>query len=347
MRILVTGHKGYIGTVLTPMLVGEGYDVVGLDSDLYERCTFGDPAPPVEEVRKDIRDAERSDLEGIDAVLHLAALSNDPLGNINPTLTYDINAEASIRLAELARESGVERFVFSSSCSNYGAGGDDLIDENGAFNPVTPYGESKVRVEKTLATMADDHFSPVCLRNATAYGVSPRMRFDIVVNNLVAWAMTTGRVHLKSDGSPWRPLVHVEDIARAFVAVLQAPRERIHNEAFNIGRTDQNFRISEVAEIVRRTVPDTRVDFASDAGPDKRNYRVDCGKVERLLPEFKPQWDVERGAAELYEAYRRVGLTLEEFEGPKYKRIDHIKMLIGEGVLDDSLRRRDARPAKG
>lgn len=341
MRVLVTGHKGYIGTVLVPMLQAEGYDVVGYDSDLYERCTFGREPDGVPGIRKDIRDVEREDLDGIDAVVHLAALSNDPLGNINPDLTFAINRDASLRLAELARDSGVERFIFSSSCSNYGAGGDDLIDENGAFNPVTPYGESKVQVEQALATMADDKFTPVSLRNATAYGVSPRMRFDIVLNNLVAWAVTTGRVLLKSDGTPWRPLVHVEDIAHAFIAALGAPRERVHNQAFNIGRTDQNFRISELAEITRDTVPGTRVDYAPDAGPDKRNYRVSCDKAQRELTEFRPQWTAQRGAKELYEAYANTGLTLDEFEGPKYKRIDHIKMLIGRGILDESLRRRD------
>jgi nucleoside-diphosphate-sugar epimerase len=345
---LVTGHKGYIGAVLTPMLTAEGFDVVGFDSDLYERCTFGEDPPAVPEIIKDIRDAEPADLDGIDAVLHLAGLSNDPLGNINPSLTYDINAAASIHLAALAKEAGVERFVFSSSCSNYGAGGDDMIDETGTFNPVTPYGESKVQVERELSARADDNFSPIYLRNATAYGVSPRMRFDLVLNNLVAWAVTTGRVLLKSDGTPWRPLVHIEDISRAFIAALKAPRERVHNEAFNVGRTDENFRISELAEITRETVEGTRIDYAADAGPDKRNYRVDCSKIARQLPEFVPEWGARRGAKELYDAYAATSLTLDEFEGPRYKRIDHIKMLMDKGLVDDTLRRTNtASPGRG
>jgi nucleoside-diphosphate-sugar epimerase len=338
MRVLVTGHKGYIGTVLVPMLLSEGHDVVGLDSDLYARCTFVEGIAAVPEILKDIRDVELSDLEGVQAVMHLAGLSNDPLGDLNPELTYEINHRASIRLAQLAKKAGARRFIFSSSCSNYGAAGDDLIDEQGAFNPVTPYGESKVLVEKDLLGLADDRFSPILLRNATAYGVSPRLRFDLVLNNLVAWAYTTGKVYLKSDGSPWRPIVHIEDIARAFIAVLHAPIERVDGEAFNVGRTDQNFRIRELAQIVMQTVPGSEISFAAQAGPDKRNYRVNCSKILKTIPEFKPQWDARRGAHELYDTYKRIGLKLDDFEGPRFKRIDHIKMLISSGVLDESLR---------
>lgn len=341
MKVMVTGHKGYIGTILVPMLLEDGHEVVGLDSDLYERCTFGHGMVDVPEIIKDVRDVEAADVAGLDAIMHLAGLSNDPLGDLNPELTFDINHRASVRLAELAKSVGVQRFIFSSSCSNYGASGDDYIDEHGKFNPVTPYGESKVRVERDVAKLADDSFSPTFLRNATAYGVSPRLRFDLVLNNLVAWAFTTGLVYLKSDGSPWRPIVHIEDISRAFVATLNAPIETVHNAAFNIGRTDQNFRIRELAHIVRDTVPNCRVEFADDAGPDKRNYRVNCDLVARKIPQFQPQWDAVKGAQELYETYKSVGLKLEDFEGPKYKRIDHIKMLIDEGHIDSSLRRMD------
>jgi nucleoside-diphosphate-sugar epimerase len=338
MRVLVSGHYGYIGTVLAPMLLSHGDEVVGLDSDLYEACTFGDGVAEIPWIRRDIRDVERGDLEGFDAVLHLAGLSNDPLGDLNPDLTFDINHSASVRLACLAKEAGVERFIFSSSCSNYGAAGDNLITEEAEFNPVTPYGKSKVMVEQDVSRLADADFTPTFLRNATAYGVSPRLRFDLVLNNLVAWAFTTGLVYLKSDGTPWRPIVHIEDISRAFVAVLHARREVVHNEAFNVGRTEDNYRIRELAEIVAETAPGCRIEYAQDASPDKRNYRVDCSKIQRVLPEFRPQWDARRGAKELFAAYQKVGLTLEEFEGPRYKRIDHIKLLIKDGKLDEKLR---------
>jgi nucleoside-diphosphate-sugar epimerase len=338
MKVLVTGSHGYIGTVLVPMLMSKGHDVVGLDTDYYERCTFGGALPGVETINKDIRDIEKHDIEGFDAIIHLAGLSNDPLGDYRPELTEDINEKASIRLAQMAKAVKVKRFLFASSCSNYGAAGDNFLTEEASFNPVTPYGLSKVKVEQALEKMADKDFSPTYIRASTAYGVSPRLRFDLVTNNLTAWAFTTGRVYLKSDGSPWRPIVHIEDISRAYIAALQAPRELIHNEAFNIGTTTENYQIREIAEIVKVVVPGCEVGFAPDAGPDKRNYRVDCNKLARVLRDFKPQWTARRGIEQLYEAYKSTGLTLEEFEGPKYMRIAHIKSLVDEDRLDENLR---------
>lgn len=338
MRVLVTGHKGYIGAALTPMLTKLGHHVVGFDSDLYSRCDFGAPAPAVPEIRKDIRDAERSDVEGFDVVLHLAGLSNDPLGELNPELTDEINCRATVRLAELAKDAGARRFVFSSSCSNYGAGGEDLLNEDSDLKPVTPYGLSKVKAEQGLAGLADDGFSPVYLRSATAFGVSPRLRFDLVLNNLAAWAYTTKRVRIKSDGTPWRPIVHIEDIARAFIAVMEAPREAVHDQAFNVARNDNNFRVRELADIVHSIVPDCEIEYAADGGSDKRCYRVDCSKIANAAPAFKPQWSAADGCRELYDSYRRVGLTLDEFEGEKYQRIAHVKALLRAGVVGDDLR---------
>jgi len=345
MRVLVTGHNGYIGTVLVPMLWERGHEVVGLDTNYFESCLFTGALPEVETIEKDIRDVEAADVAGFDAVIHLAGLSNDPLGDYKPNLTEDINETAAVKLARLAKAAGVQRFLFASSCSNYGAGGADFLDENAAFNPVTPYGVSKVKVEVALEQLADADFSPTYLRASTAYGLSPLIRFDLVINNLTAWALTTGLVYLKSDGTPWRPVVHVADIALAYVAALHAPREAIHNEAFNVGTTTENYQIRELAEIVRDIVPNCRIDFAPDAGPDTRCYRVDCNKIARLLHEFKPQWTARRGVEELYESYRKVGLTLEEFEGERYKRIAHVKRLVDEGRLDHELRWR--RPAAG
>ena len=347
MRILVTGDKGYIGAVMVPMLLREGHDVVGLDCDWFEESTFETFSNGAPSRRKDLRDLEPSDLAGFDAVIHLAGLSNDPLGDLNPSLTYEINHLASLRLAKLAKENGVERFLFSSSCSTYGAAGtEDLLNEEAELKPVTPYGRSKMLVEQDLCKLADSGFSPTLLRNATAYGVSPRLRFDLVLNNLVAWAATTGQVHIKSDGTPWRPIVHIEDIGRAFIAVLNAPKDLIHCEAFNVGSTEENYQIRYLATIVNETVPNCKIEYAKDGGPDKRCYRVDFSKLANTLPSFKPQWNARKGVRELYEAIQRVGLRLEDFEGPRYMRISHIQELISKGLLDNDLRWREKVGAK-
>lgn len=338
MKVLVTGHAGYVGAVTVPLLRQAGHDVTGLDTHFFEGCTLGPFDPPLPALRLDLRDVEPRHLEGFQAVVHLAALSNDPLGDLNPQCTYDINHLASVRLARAAKAAGVERFIFSSSCSNYGAGGEDLLDENASLNPLTAYGESKVLVERDVTALAADGFSPTFLRNATAYGFSPMLRADIVVNNLVGYACTTGEVLLKSDGSPWRPLVHVEDMARAFLAVIEAPREVVHNAVFNVGQTTENYRIRQLGEMVEAAVPGSRVTFAGDAGPDKRNYRVDCGKIARELPSFKPRWTVKAGIEELRDAYRANALTKEDFLGSRYLRILRIRELLTGGRVDGDLR---------
>lgn len=339
MKVLVTGHMGYIGVVLAPMLKAAGHEVVGIDGDLFRQCTFGEGLSPIPTIVKDVRDLTAEDLDGgYDAVLHLAGLSNDPLGDLNPDLTFEINHRAAARTARLAKEVGIPRFVMASTCSVYGAAGDIPVDETSELRPVTPYAMAKAQAERDILPLADDTFSPVFLRPATAYGYSPRLRFDLVVNNLVAWAVTTGSVLMKSDGTPWRPLVHIEDISHAFIAAMEAPRDLIHGQAFNVGRNEENYRISEIADEVVGIVPGSRVEYVPGAGPDKRCYRVNFSKIHDTLPGFRPQWNIRRGIRQLHDVFVAQRLRREAFEGPQFSRVVHLRHLLATGQVDASLR---------
>ncbi len=343
MRVLMTGSDGYLGTVMLPVLTEAGHVVQGMDTGFFHGCGFGvtpwgGDGDHASGRRIDVRDVEADDLRSFDAVIHLAALSNDPLGDLDPGLTEAINRDASVRLARLARAAGVRRFLFASSCSLYGVAGEDEVDETAPFNPITPYGRSKVEVEAALKELAVDEFSPTSMRNATAYGVSSALRLDVVVNNLVAHAVATGRVMLKSDGSPWRPLVHVEDIARAFLAVLEAPRDRVHARAFNVGRTEENYQIREVAELVAEAVGGSEVQVAEGAGADPRSYRVNCDLIQEALPGFRPRWTVPEGIRELRNALVEHGFGREELEDQRYVRLREIRRLLEEDRISAELR---------
>ena len=340
MRVLVAGDRGYIGGVLVPFLRNAGHEVDGLDFGLYEGCDFnGGPEPIGARKPRDMRDVTAEELRGYDAVVCLAALSNDPLGHLNRDATYSVNLDGTINLATAAKAAGIERFAFASSCSLYGAAGSEAVGEDAEMFPVTPYGETKAMAEQELSKLADDTFSPTYLRNATAYGASPRLRLDIVVNNLTGIAMTTGEVRLESDGTPWRPLVHIEDISRAFAAVLDAPRETIHDEAFNVGRSEDNVQVRTIAEMVADAVPGSSLSIADGAGPDLRNYKVDFSKLHDTFPDLELQWTVRAGVDEMAAAYADHGLTLEEFNSANFVRLRRLQQLLGKGLVDDNLRR--------
>jgi nucleoside-diphosphate-sugar epimerase len=349
MRILITGHKGYIGSVMTPYLKAEGHDVVGLDTEYFGECTFGSDGDKTPSLRKDVRDVTAQDLKGFDAVVHLAALANDPLGDLNPNWTFQINHEATVKLARVAKEAGVRRFVFSSSCSMYGDGWkDELLSEDAPMRPLTPYAVSKALCEEDLARLADEDFTPVFMRNGSAYGISSHLRADLVLNNLMGWAFTTGNIKIMSDGSPWRPIVHVEDISMAFAQALIAPRRVVHNQAFNVGPEGENYQVRELASIVNQLLPEAKVEYVGK-NPDPRNYRVSFRKIHEALPGFRPRWNARAGARQLLEGYREVGLTSEVFTGPSYTRLLRLKSLLNDGRLDDSLRWKDesSLPVRG
>jgi nucleoside-diphosphate-sugar epimerase len=340
VRVLVAGDRGYIGAVLVPLLRAAGHEVHGLDLDLYEGCDLGEgPEDIADRPPLDMREADARQLAGYDAVLCLAALSNDPLGHLNPAATHSVNLDGTLQLARAAKQAGIERFLFASSCSLYGAAGSLGVTEDADLFPVTPYGETKVLAERELSLLADDTFSPTYLRNATAYGSSPRLRLDIVVNNLTAVAMTTGEVRLESDGSPWRPLVHVADIGRAFLAVLEAPREVVHDEAFNVGRPEDNVQVRDIAEMVRDAVPGSRLSFADDAGPDLRNYRVDFSKLAGTFPDLNLSTGVRDGVDELVSAYTEHGMTYDDFMSSRFVRLRRIRELLSAGLVDETLHR--------
>jgi len=343
VKVLVTGSAGYVGSVLHPIFEQHGHDVVGLDTGYYDGCDFGAYTGEMIRQAVDVRDVEPAHLEGFDAVVHLAALSNDPLGDLSPELTHEINHEGTVRVARAAKDAGVPRFVFASSCSMYGASdADALLAEDAPLRPLTAYAESKVRSEEALVELAGPDFAPVSMRNATAYGVSARLRLDIVLNNLVGWAYTTGKVKVMSDGTPWRPLIHIEDISRAALAALEAPEDVIRGEAFNVGRDDENYQVRELGDIVEEVVKGSEVEYAGTGDPDPRSYRVSFAKLRAAFPELRLTWTARAGAEELVTAYRAAGLTLEEFESDRFTRLKRLRLLLDRGELDATLRRREA-----
>jgi nucleoside-diphosphate-sugar epimerase len=334
----MTGHNGYIGSVMAPHLMSAGFEVMGLDTGYFSECSLVPDLRQVPAVKKDLRDLTAADLEGFDAVVHLAALSNDPIGNLNDSWTEEINYQASAKLAELARAAGVDRFLFSSSCIMYGASNAEVVTEESPLDPKTEYARSKVKAERALNALADKNFSPIYIRNGTIYGVSPRMRFDTVLNDLVGCATTTGKVVVYSDGKPWRPVMHVQDVARYFQLFLEAPKEKIHNQAFNSGANDLNHQIIELAQVAVATVPGARLEMQPRPGADQRTYKADFGKFARTFPDFRFKWNVRTGAAELYQACKQAGLTHADFTDKKFTRLKWLHYLLDSGRLDGSLR---------
>lgn len=340
MRILITGNQGYVGTVMGKMMTKAGHEVIGLDTGYFTDCWMGEDRKDyvAKQIVKDIRDVDASDFTGVDGIVHLAGLSNDPTGELNPGLTEDINLDASIRIAELARAAGAQRFVFASSCSIYGSGANAALTEEDSFNPLTAYARSKVETEFAVQKLADDRFSPIYMRNATVYGYSPRIRVDLVVNNLTGWAVSTHQVKLLSDGRAWRPLLHVEDMSQAFLKALEAPREAIHNQAFNVGNEEDNWQIRDIAERVATIVPDCAVSFAEGAGADTRNYNVSFAKIRERIPAFQPKWNVPKGIEQLYGEFARIQLTEPEFASRIYTRLKQIQHLLDTGQVSGELR---------
>ena len=338
MKVLVTGNRGYIGSVLCGELLKEGFGVVGLDTNFYNNCDFSNPDYTIQQITKDVRNITNDDVVGVEAIIHLAALSNDPMGELNPQLTHDINCRASINLAKLAKENGISRFIFSSSCSIYGKSGDDSIDELGQLNPLTEYAKSKVNTEKEVTKLADKTFSPVFLRNATVYGVSPMLRVDLVVNNLVSWAYTTNKIRIMSDGTPWRPLIHIKDVCKAFIATLKAPKDLIHNQVFNVGQNIENYQIKDIADTIKKAMPECEIEYTGEYGADSRTYKVNFTKIKKVLGKYyKPDWNIEKGIKELLKIYKQNKFSFNDFQSRKFIRLEQIKRIINSGKVDKHL----------
>ncbi len=338
MQVVVTGHLGYIGTSLVPLLLSRGHKVVGMDTDLFARCSYGEGIVDVPNIVKDIRDAQPADFAGADCVMHLAGLSNDPLGNHNPAATDEINHVAAVRVAQAAKAAGVKHYIFSSTVLNYGAGGGVMVDETCPLNPLTPYARAKVDAEVNCLKLNDDRFAVTIMRNATAFGWSPRIRFDLVLNNLVAWACTTGRIHMKSDGTPWRPIVHIEDISRAFTACAEAPFDVVAGQTFNVAKPGENYQVRDIAELVKEAMPDCRIDYATDAKPDPKCFRLNTDKIVAALPDYHAIWTPRMGVGQVYDAIQRIGLKLTDFEGARLQRIGHARKLIAERIISEDFR---------